>query len=164
MTFCARNLLSSLLLAGGLCSSSSIGYAQTRECSVSDFQSCKSCAALAAAVDYKKPNSGDFYRGAEWNGLFASYVLNCPIVGAKLIRAGANPSLGGQSGSMILSVSSAWPHKDKKANEAWAALIFAAGANLKQPLKYEGRKTSAEIAREQSFKPTYPELFMLFEK
>ena len=70
-------------------------WAQERTCSSSDFQSCKNCAQLGSAVDLKHPTAGDYLRGAEWNGLYSAYVLNCPVIGAKLIKAGANPSAAG---------------------------------------------------------------------
>jgi hypothetical protein len=136
-----------------------------RYCSTSDFQACKSCRELEESVDLKQPSTGDYYRGAEWNGLFSAYVLNCPVIAAKLIRAGASPSSGGSSGSMILTVASKWPHNNKKVNDSWAALLFAAGANMEAPLKWrEGRSTKAILAEESWYKPDYFDLFMLFQQ
>ena len=134
-------------------------------CSISDFQSCKTCAQLEAAVDLKQPTAGDYYRGAEWNGLFSAYRLNCPIIAAKLIKAGASPSSGGSSGSMILTVASKWPHDDKKINDAWAALLLSAGANMNAPLKWrEGRSTKEVLAEESWYKPDYFDLYILFDQ
>lgn len=139
--------------------------AQDRSCSASDFQACKSCAQLEAAIDLKNPTAGDYYRGAEWNGLFSAYVLNCPIVAARLIRAGANPASGGSSGSMILTVASKWPHNDKKINDAWAALLLTAGANMDSPLKGRANQsTKAVLAEETWYKPDYFDLFVLLQK
>src|SRR3982074_428139 len=84
--------------------SASPAWAQAKFCSSSDFQACKSCKQLEAAVDLKQPNAGDYYSGEEWNGLYAAYFLNCPIIAAKLIKVGANPSSGGDFGSMIMTV------------------------------------------------------------
>ncbi len=139
-------------------------WAQGGSCSTSDFQSCKSCEQLEAAVDLKQPTAGDYYRGAEWNGLFSAYVLNCPIIAARLIRAGANPSSGGSSGSMILTVASKWPHNNKKINDVWAALLLAAGANMDSPLKWRENKSTKDVLAEESwYKPDYFDLFVLFQ-
>ncbi len=140
-------------------------FAESGSCSALDFQACKSCGQLEAAVDYKQPSAGDYYRGAEWNGIFAAYVLNCPVIAAKLIKAGANPSSGGSSGSMILTVASKWPHDNKKINEAWAALLFTAGANMGTKLAWrDGRNTKEVLTEESWYKPDYFDLFVLFQK
>lgn len=159
------SVLAVVLFALAAATSSEPVRAQTRTCSASDFQSCSSCLQLEPAIDLKQPNAGEYYRGAEWNGLFAAYVLNCPLVAARLLRAGANPSSGGTSGSMIFTVSSKWPHNNKKTNEAWAALLFAAGASINQRLNWrEGKSTADLLAIEQSFSPDYFELFALFQR
>src|SRR5260221_604652 len=143
----------------------SIACAQGAYCSKTDFQSCKSCIQLEAAIDLKNPDAGDYFRGAEWNGLFSAYFLNCPIVAAKLISAGANPSSGGSSGSMILTVASKWPHNNKKINAAWAALLLVGGANMNSPLNWQGKQsTKALLAGELSYKRDYFDLFILFQK
>lgn len=140
-------------------------HAETRICSTSNFQACKNCGQLEAAVDYRQPSAGDYYRGAEWNGLFAAYVLNCPVIAAKLIKAGANPSSGGSSGSMILTVASKWPHNNKKINDAWAALLYTAGANMNTKLAWRDGKNTKEILSEENwYKPDYFDLFVLFQK
>jgi len=155
-------LLVSLLLT---LLSSQGAWAQGGSCSTSDFQSCKNCAQLQAAVDLKQPTAGDYFRGAEWNGLFSAYVLNCPVIAAKLLKAGASPSSGGSSGSMILTVASKWPHNNKKINDAWAALLLTAGASIESPLKFrEGKSTKAVLAEEPWYKPDYFDLFVLFQQ
>lgn len=139
--------------------------AQSRACSPSDFQSCKSCAQLEAAIDLKNPNAGDYYRGAEWNGLYAAYVLNCQVIAAKLIKVGANPSSGGTSGSMIMTVAGKWPHNNKKINKAWASLLLASGADIDSPLNWRDRKSTREVLAEESwYKPEYNDLFSLFQR
>lgn len=133
-------------------------------CSTSDFQLCKTCAQLEMAVDLKQPTAGDYYRGAEWNGLFAAYHLNCPAIAAKLIKAGANPSSGGTMGSMIVTVANKWPHNNKKINEAWAALLLTAGARMDTPLQWrDGKSTKAVLVEETWYKPDYFDLFILFQ-
>ena len=134
-------------------------------CSTSNFQSCKTCAQLEAAVDLKQPTLEDYYRGAEWNGLFSAYFLNCPIIALKLIKAGASHSSGGSSGSMILTVASKWPHDDKKINDTWAALLLAAGANMDVPLKWhEGRSIREIMVEESWYKPGYFDIYILFDQ
>lgn len=139
-------------------------YAQNRFCSASDFQSCKSCTQLDSAIDLKNPDAGDYYRGAEWNGLYTAYILNCQKVATKLLKAGANPSSGGSSGSMILTVADKWPHKNKKINEAWASLLLASGANVNMPLNWrDGQNTKQLLKEETWYNPSYPDLLSLFE-
>ena len=133
-------------------------------CSKSDFQSCKTCAQLEAAIDYDNPNAGDYYRGALWNGLYSAYLRNCPIIGAKLIKAGANPASGGSFGSMIVTVSQKWPHDDKKINESWASILLASEATLDTKIREVGRKDTRDIVTEfQVAKPDYFDLYILFE-
>ncbi len=140
-------------------------WAQGGSCSSSDFQSCKNCVQLESAVDLTQPTTGDYFRGAAWNGLFSAYVLNCPVIAAKLIKAGANPSSGGLSGSMILTVANKWPHENKKINDAWAALLLVAGASTDSRLKWRDNKSTKDILAEESWhKPDYFDLFVLFQK
>lgn len=142
-----------------------VSWAETRTCSPIDFQSCKSCDQLASAVSLKEPDSGEYYRGAEWNGLYAAYVLNCPIVAAKLLEAGANPASGGTWGSLIMTVAGKWPHNSKQVNEAWAALLLSAGADMDTSLNWRDHKNTKEVlAEELSYRPDYPDLLVLFQK
>lgn len=138
---------------------------QPRQCSISDFQACKSCLELAAAVDYKRPGAGEYYRGMRWNGLFSAYVLNCPVIAAKLLKAGANPVDGGESGSMILSVVGKWPHDNQQINEHWVALIATAGAKLddKLPFGNIAPTTRAFMKQQAWYEPGYFQLLMLFD-
>ncbi|MEW0490218.1 hypothetical protein AB0U78_11230, partial [Escherichia coli] len=54
--------------------------ASSLQCNKDNFDACKTCEQLSKAIDLKEPNRGDYYRGALWNGLYASYVINCPVV------------------------------------------------------------------------------------
>ena len=66
---------------------------------------------------------------------------------------------------MILTVASKWPHDDKKINDAWAALLLSAGANMNAPLKWrEGRSTKEVLAEESWYKPDYFDLYILFDQ
>ncbi len=138
--------------------------AADRVCSTADFQACKTCSQLEAAVDYQNPSAGDYYRGADWNGLYAAYVANCPLIATKLIRAGADPSSGGLMGSMIMSVADKWPHDDVSINETWAALLLLAGASVDAPLDRMDGTTKEVLARESWYVPDYPNLLVLFQK
>lgn len=150
----------STILAIALLSSSA-----AQACSTSDFQSCKTCGQLEAAVDLKKPESGDYYRGAQWNGLFSAYVLNCPIIGAKLIKAGANPVSGGTNGSMIMTVANKWPHNNKKINDNWAAILLVGNASMDKFIKERDHMSTRKIVKEDSsYKPDYFDIYTLFEK
>ena len=122
------------------------------------------CSELEAAVDYEVPSAGDYYRGADWNGLYASYVANCPLIAAKLIKAGADPSSGGLMGSMIMSVSAKWPHDDESINQTWAALLLAAGASIDIPLNRMDGTTKDLLARESWYEPDYPQFLALFRE
>lgn len=134
------------------------------DCSSGDFQKCKTCSQLETAIDWKKPKTGDYYRGVEWNYLFTAYYLNCPVIGAKLIKAGANPSSGGSSGSMIMTVAGKWPHNNKKVNDAWAAILLAGGANMKTRLEFRDGNTRSVLKEDSWYKPDYQDLFALFDK
>ncbi|MGQ8453212.1 hypothetical protein ACUTFJ_26990 [Klebsiella pneumoniae] len=74
--------------------------ASPSQCNKDNFNACKTCEQLSKAIDLKEPNRGDYYKGALWNGLYASYVINCPVVAEKLLSNGAIPSYGGYMGSM----------------------------------------------------------------
>ncbi|QKX18589.1 hypothetical protein [Microbulbifer sp. YPW1] len=133
-------------------------------CSITDVKSCNTCSQLDATIDYENPSAGDYFRGARWNGLYAAYLRNCPLIGAKLIKKGANPVSGGLFGSMIMTVSQKWPHNDKKINEMWASLLLTADATLDKNIKEADRKDTKEIVAEVgSFKPDYFDLYILFE-
>lgn len=145
-------------------SMSGVAIAQENRCSSDNFQGCSSCQALEAAVDYKDPNKGDYYRGALWNGLFAAYRLNCPLVGYRLIDSGATVVNGGLYGSMILTVSSKWPHEDKKINESWAAMLLLKGAKLGSYYNAPKYMNSKDAVAEYSFEPDYFDIYALFDK
>lgn len=85
---------------------------------------------VKGAVNYSNANAGEYFRGAEWNGLYSAYRLNCLDVGRSLLSAGANPAQGGSLGSMILTVSNAWPHNNAQVNRRWASILIEAGARM----------------------------------
>lgn len=154
-----------LTLFGLVSTSAALAEGTARRCSAEDFQACRSCAQLNAAVDLKSPMAGNYYRGAEWNGLFAAYVLNCPMVGALLIRAGADPAIGGTNGSMILTVAGKWPHNNRQINEAWAAMLLAAGASMVTPLPSQSGKSTSQMLLDDSWaKPDYSDLLTAFRR
>ena len=97
---------------------------ETGKCDLKDLQRCNSCGALERAVNLKQPDIGEYYRGAYWNGLYAAYRLNCQKVAIKLLDNNANPNLGGSSGSMLVSISGAWPHNNKEINKQWMDMLF----------------------------------------
>ena len=73
-----------------------------------DFRgaNCCSCQDLAKAVERKDPNEGGYLSGAQWNGLYSAYALNCPSIFEGLLKRGADPNTGGIEGSMIYTISS----------------------------------------------------------
>ena len=97
--------------------------ANERNCSVTDFQSCKTCDELNDAIDIEQPNYGDYYRGAHWNGLFTAYRHDCRVIGAKLLDYGAFPASGGSGGSMIYTIANKWPHRNIEVNLVWAKML-----------------------------------------
>lgn len=110
------------------------------ECDKNNFDKCKTCDQLQKAIDIKDPDFGDYYRGALWNGLYAAYVRNCPVVAEKLLSSGATPSLGGYLGSMGGVITQKWPHNDESINLAWADLLIKHGFGISN---YSGDYKSA---------------------
>ena len=137
--------------------------ARGQACRSSDLQSCKSCPALEKTLDLSKPDAGEYYRGAFWNGLFAAYRLNCIIVGENLLKRGANPNLGGASGSFLATLVQKWPHNDIKINRKWTDLIlkYPIDANWKSPWADE---SANEIVSNQEVMVDYPELWRLLSQ
>ena len=124
---------------------SNAGGTITRQCSISNFQQCYSCEALSCAVDLEKPNAGDYYRGAHWNGLYKAYVLNCPDIGQILLDYGASPVTGGYEGLLIYAVTRKWPHDDETINSKWVDLLLKNGAAMDTPLEgLEGPLTTTQ--------------------
>lgn len=115
-------------------------------CSTDDLQSCKTCPEIAAAVQGKDPNAGDYYRGAFWNPLFAAYVHNCQPLARTLLAAGANPSFGGQQSSMALTIANRWPHDNEAVNKQWAAMLAKSGASVDVKLPYTDTTARAIVA------------------
>lgn len=97
---------------------------ENTKCHLADLQRCDSCIALKNAINLEKPDDGEYYRGAYWNGLYAAYKLNCPQVAKVLLDHRANPNLGGSSGSFLASLVSAWPHKNAAVNKQWAEMLI----------------------------------------
>lgn len=131
-------------------------YAGT--CVLSDLQSCSSCPTLEKVLDLAKPDAGEYYRGAFWNGLFAAYRLDCFALGQKLLEHGANPNLGGASGSFLATLVQAWPHKEEKVNRKWATLVCkkSVDPDWKNPWTNESAR---EIVSNQEVSVEYPELW-----
>jgi hypothetical protein len=149
---CVRVLFFALLL------STAAERAYAHPCSLSDLQSCSSCPAVSKVLDLKNPDSGEFYRGAFWNGLFAAYRLNCLELAQDLLKHGANPNLGGVSGSFLATIVQAWPHNSEAINAKWAKLVcgFRVDANWKNPWTLENAR---EIVQKQEIKIAYPGLW-----
>lgn len=104
--------------------------ASSLQCNKDNFDACKTCEQLSKAIDLKEPNRGDYYRGALWNGLYASYVINCPVIAEKLLSHGAIPSYGGYMGSMGAVLTGKWPHNNESINLSWADLLIKHGFDV----------------------------------
>jgi hypothetical protein len=129
-----------------------------RTCTSSDLQSCSSCPALAKVLVFTTPDAGEYYRGAFWNGLFAAYRLNCLALGHKLLEHGANPNLGGASGSFLATLVQSWPHKDEKINRKWAELICNKSVEPDWRNPWTG-ESAREIISNQEVNVDYPQLW-----
>lgn len=110
------------------------------QCNKDNFDMCKTCEQLSKAIDLKNPNHGDYYRGALWNGLYTSYVINCPTVAEKLLSHGAIPSYGGYMGAMGAVLTGKWPHNNEAINLSWADLLIKHGLDVN---KYTANYKSA---------------------
>ncbi|ARB21535.1 hypothetical protein ACPEGK_28735 [Klebsiella sp. K794] len=106
--------------------------ASSSQCNKNNFDMCKNCEQLSRAIDLKNPNHGEYYRGALWNGLYASYVINCPSVAEKLLSHGAIPSYGGYMGAMGPVLTGKWPHNNEAINLSWADLLIKHGIDVNQ--------------------------------
>lgn len=107
--------------------------AETEDCS-GLLQECKSCDQLYNSLAGKKPDFGDYYHGAMWNGLYTSYRLDCPAVAIELLRHGANPNVGGSMGSMAYTLT--WPrHEGENAtiNKEFGVILAVYGLNRTSP-------------------------------
>lgn len=104
--------------------------ASSSQCNKDNFNACKTCEQLSRAIDLKEPNRGDYYGGALWNGLYASYVINCPAVAEKLLSHGATPSYGGYMGAMGAVLTGKWPHNNESINLSWADLLIKHGLDV----------------------------------
>lgn len=113
------------------------------KCDKNNFDQCKTCDQLSRAIDLSDPDRGDYYRGALWNGLYASYVRNCQEVAEKLLANGATPSLGGAQAAFPIVISRKWPHNNIKINEEWKNILLK--HNVKLDLIPDGRKSPYEI-------------------
>ncbi|AVK37893.1 hypothetical protein [Morganella morganii] len=130
------------------------------KCDKNNFDQCKTCDQLSKAVDLSEPDRGDYYRGALWNGLYASYVRNCPAVAEKLLEHGATPSLGGANAALPVVVSGKWPHDNKKINEDWLALLIKYKVNINH-IPNE-RRSSYEIYLNNKELIEYPDIWQKF--
>ncbi|MGF7408514.1 hypothetical protein [Providencia alcalifaciens] len=119
---------------------SGIAYSK---CDSNNFDQCKTCDQLDKAIVLSDPDKGDYYRGAFWNGLYASYVRNCQNVAKKLLDNGATPSLGGHNYALPVVISGNWPHENKSINEEWKNLLLK--YNVKLDLIPEGEKSPFEV-------------------
>jgi len=79
-------------------------------------------------------------------------------LGERLLQRGADPSIGGMFGSMALSLSDEWPHKNKAINERWVALLlrYHIRANIKS---YLDNELTIEVVAKGEFKPSYPDIW-----
>ncbi|MGE4233499.1 MAG: hypothetical protein AB7F43_09240 [Bacteriovoracia bacterium] len=138
-------------------------YAQVLRghCSAEYFQGCKSCKQIRQIVEKGAPNDGEYYRGAQWNGLYTAYVHNCLDLAKLILDRGGNPNWGGSQGSMLLSVADRWPHNNVALNKKWADLLIQYGASAKKKIP-EMNKTSVQLAKDWGFNPDYPEIWKKF--
>lgn len=128
------------------------------KCDLADLQRCTSCGELQSTIDPKNTDSGDYYRGAYWNGLYAAYRLNCQTVAKTLLDNKANPNLGGSAGSLLYSISRSWPHKDEKINKQWAGLLnnYSVDVDWKNPYT---DKSAREIIEQDEMPIDYPDIW-----
>lgn len=119
---------------------SSIAYSK---CDSNNFDQCKTCDQLDKAIVLSEPDKGDYYRGAFWNGLYASYVRNCQGVAKKLLDNGATPSIGGGNYALPLIIAGKWPHENIAINEEWKDLLIRHGVNIN--LIPDGNKSPYEV-------------------
>lgn len=117
--------------------------ARPSQCNKDNFNACKTCEQLSKAIDLKEPNRGDYYKGALWNGLYASYVINCPVVAEKLLSHGAIPSYGGYMGAMGAVLTGKWPHNNESINLSWADLLIKHGLDVNKHTG--GYKSATEV-------------------
>ena len=138
-------------------------HSYSRDCSLNDFQACKSCGDLQRAIDLNRPDFGDFYRGALWNGLFSAYVNNCPKIAEQLIENDASPVSGGSGGSMILTIANKWPHNNIEVNLRWAAMLKKNGVNIYTPLIFQGfGYNTVEVMENHSSETYYKDILKMF--
>jgi hypothetical protein len=137
------------------------GATAQEECSIDYLQGCKSCKQLARITSQSEPDNGDYYRGAQWNGLYTAYVHNCLGVAETLLKRGANPNWGGWQGSMVLSIVDKWPHENQNINQKWAGLFLRYGARAGKKIP-DQNKTPEMMVKEGDFEPDYPELWKKF--
>ena len=130
----------------------------TRACGVDNLTACRSCSGLEAALKNQPLDAGEYFHGLLRNGLFTAFFLDCMPLGERLLQRGADPSIGGIFGSMALSLSDEWPHKNKAINERWAALLlrYHIRANTKSHLEDE---LTLDVVRKGEFTPSYPDIW-----
>ncbi|WP_224039749.1 hypothetical protein [Paraburkholderia unamae] len=147
-----------LWIAGLLVACATPGMAFAQICQLGDLQSCRSCRDLESVLDFMHPDRGEYYRGAYWNGLYAAFRLNCQDIGNHLLKVGANPNLGGTSGSFLASVVNAWPHNNGKINKDWVEMIknYSIDPNWISPFSGE---SAAKLISSGEVEIDYPQLW-----
>lgn len=130
----------------------------TAVCSVGDLTACRDCSALERALQGESLDAGEYFHGLLRNGLFAAFFLDCQALGERLLRRGADPSVGGLFGSMALSLSSRWPQNNKATNERWAALLLQYW--IKADVKtYIDELPATELVSKSYASPDYPDIW-----
>jgi len=131
---------------------------QVRKCYAGDLQPCKTCDQIALAMQSQLPDNGEYIHGAQWNGLFAAYFHDCVALGETLLKRGANPNWGGTYGSMVISLSNKWPHRQKSINEKWIQLLKKYNVSSKRKVSLED-KLPADLLKEYGDEVDYPDLY-----
>lgn len=127
-------------------------------CTIGDLQSCSSCPQLNKVIDLSRPDDGEYFRGAYWNGLFAAYRLNCIEIGKKLLDHNANPNLGGALGSFLVTLSQTWPHNNIVVNQKWVDLTrnYPIDPSWKNPWTNE---SAIQIIAHGEMSVSYPDIW-----
>ena len=138
--------------------SPNVSHAGSRSCRIDDLQSCRHCVQLNSTLAGKDPNIGEYYRGALWSGLYASYVLNCQSIGRDLLERGANANAGGDYGLFSVTLTQKWPHNRKEINLQWLRLIRTHGLSAKWTSPFS-KQNSIEIVNSGVIVPDYRDIW-----
>jgi len=133
--------------------------ASKQKCTDDDLQSCKTCDDVAHATVGRNPNPADPFsiHGTLWTPIFAAYFHNCQGLGRDLIKAGANPSIGGWFGSMSITVSNRWPHNNRQINQQWADMLILSGVSVDE--KTSWGSTSRDMVANGEQEIQYPDIW-----